>query len=144
MDRSYFSQLFPSNIYTYDISGASTHFLDLNNQINDYLETAHMEYMANWGKTHKLSIKSFEPNKGVLDLIKKIAIKNKKKLKKCKKNNKKGTKIDAFSIFWKLGNFLRPINASSASMKEAKAKGSNKMHGKNSYYSMTERRYQYM
>lgn len=72
MDRSYFSQLFPSNIYTYDISGASTHFLDLNNQINDYLETAHMEYMANWGKTHKLSIKSFEPNKGVLDLIEKI------------------------------------------------------------------------
>ena len=35
----------------------------------------------------------------------------------------RGTKIDAFPIFWKLGNFLRPINASSASMKEAKAKG---------------------
>jgi len=72
MDRSYFSQLFPSNIYTYDVSGTSTHFLDLNSQINDYMETAHMDYMNGWGKTHKLSIESFAPGQGVLDLIEKV------------------------------------------------------------------------
>ena len=72
MDRSYFSELFPSNIYTYDVSGASTHFLDLDSQINDYMETAHMDYMNGWGKTHKLSVESFAPDQGILDLIEKV------------------------------------------------------------------------
>tara|TARA_B100000427_G_scaffold52756_1_gene40559 strand:+ start:85 stop:753 length:669 start_codon:yes stop_codon:yes gene_type:complete len=72
MDRSYFSQLFPTNLYFYDVIRASTHFSDLKDQIDNYLETASMGYMKNWGKTHKLSIESFDHKKGTLDLIEKI------------------------------------------------------------------------